>query len=192
MLWTNFYDTVFGGVMSATTVNLAAAMGLVKAFRTHGHLASRLDPLGALPPGDPSLDPATLGLTPEIMATIRLPGSTMCIRCDRYRVSAMPVARHAAVNSVVNLDDHPARRDLLHLRRPVHLVAHRVPQPIRRYRDLPEDVLVLPSHGLPFRGAHARIAQLEAHHAERLAELQAACVASPRAAADVLGVAVGV
>ena len=43
---------------------------------------------------------------------------------------------------------------------------------IRRYRDLPEDVLVLPSHGLPFRGAHARVAQLEAHHAERLEELR--------------------
>lgn len=57
---------------------------------------------------------------------------------------------------------------------------------IRRYRELPEDVLVLPSHGLPFRGAHARIAQLEAHHAERLAELRAACAQSPRAAADVL------
>jgi len=57
---------------------------------------------------------------------------------------------------------------------------------IRLYRDLPEDVFVLPSHGLPFRGAHSRVAQLEAHHAERLAELQAACVASPRAAADVL------
>ena len=57
---------------------------------------------------------------------------------------------------------------------------------IRRYRELPQDVLVLPSHGLPFRGAHARIAQLEAHHAERLAELQAACTESPRNAAEVL------
>jgi glyoxylase-like metal-dependent hydrolase (beta-lactamase superfamily II) len=57
---------------------------------------------------------------------------------------------------------------------------------IRRYRDLPGDILVLPSHGLPFRGAHARVAQLEAHHRERLAELQAACVASPRTAAEVL------
>ena len=57
---------------------------------------------------------------------------------------------------------------------------------IRRYRELPQDVLVLPSHGLPFRGAHARIAQLEAHHAERLAELQAACIESPRNAAEVL------
>ena len=52
----------------------------------------------------------------------------------------------------------------------------------------PTDVLVLPSHGLPFRGAHARVAQLEEHHAERLAELLAACAASPRAAADVLEV----
>ena len=57
---------------------------------------------------------------------------------------------------------------------------------IGRYRALPQDILVLPSHGLPFRGAHARIAQLEVHHQERLAELQAACTASPRAAAGVL------
>jgi glyoxylase-like metal-dependent hydrolase (beta-lactamase superfamily II) len=59
---------------------------------------------------------------------------------------------------------------------------------IRRYRELPEDVLTLPSHGLPFRGAHARVAQLEAHHAERLAELRAACAQAPRAAAEVLEV----
>jgi len=59
---------------------------------------------------------------------------------------------------------------------------------IRRYRDLPAEVLVLPSHGLPFRGAHARVAQLEAHHAERLEELRKACAQSPRAAADVLEV----
>ena len=57
---------------------------------------------------------------------------------------------------------------------------------IGRYRALPQDVLVLPSHGLPFHGAHVRIAQLEAHHQERLAELQAACMEAPRAAAEVL------
>jgi glyoxylase-like metal-dependent hydrolase (beta-lactamase superfamily II) len=59
---------------------------------------------------------------------------------------------------------------------------------VRRYRALPRDMLVLPSHGLPFRGAHDRVAQLEAHHAERLAELRAACAQAPRAAADVLEV----
>jgi glyoxylase-like metal-dependent hydrolase (beta-lactamase superfamily II) len=57
---------------------------------------------------------------------------------------------------------------------------------IRRYRELPDDVLVLPSHGLPFRGAHARVAQLEAHHEARLAELLQACGEAPRSAADVL------
>src|SRR5918998_2267464 len=39
---------------------------------------------------------------------------------------------------------------------------------IARYRELPADVLVLPSHGKPFRGAHARVAQLEEHHRSRL------------------------
>src|SRR6185369_9454494 len=59
---------------------------------------------------------------------------------------------------------------------------------IRRYKELPQDVLVLPSHGLPFRGAHARIAQLEAHHEERLAALEKACAGAPRSASDVLEV----
>src|SRR5579875_3247813 len=47
-----------------------AAVSLVKAHRTHGHLAARLDPLGREPTGDPSLDPEPLGLTPEVMAKI--------------------------------------------------------------------------------------------------------------------------
>ena len=59
---------------------------------------------------------------------------------------------------------------------------------IARYRELPADVLVLPSHGLPFRGAHVRVAQLEAHHVDRLAELEAACAAGPRTASELLEV----
>ncbi len=47
-----------------------AATSLLKAHRTHGHLAARLDPLGGEPESDPSLDPEPLGLTPEIMARI--------------------------------------------------------------------------------------------------------------------------
>jgi 2-oxoglutarate dehydrogenase E1 component len=51
---------------------VAAAMALVKAFRMHGHLAARLDPLGSEPPGDPALEPERLipKLTPELMARI--------------------------------------------------------------------------------------------------------------------------
>ncbi len=47
-----------------------AAMSLIKAHRTHGHLAARLDPLGSEPEGDPALDPEPLKLTPELMARI--------------------------------------------------------------------------------------------------------------------------
>jgi glyoxylase-like metal-dependent hydrolase (beta-lactamase superfamily II) len=59
---------------------------------------------------------------------------------------------------------------------------------IGRYGGLPAEVLALPSHGLPFRGAHARVAQLQAHHAERLGALEDACAAAPKSAADVLEV----
>jgi 2-oxoglutarate dehydrogenase E1 component len=51
---------------------VAAAMALVKAYRMHGHLAARIDPLGSEPPGDPALEPERLipKLTPELQARI--------------------------------------------------------------------------------------------------------------------------
>ena len=58
---------------------------------------------------------------------------------------------------------------------------------IARYRDLPGDVLVLPSHGKPFRGAHKRVAQLEEHHRARLLELVDS-LKSPKSAAELLSV----
>jgi glyoxylase-like metal-dependent hydrolase (beta-lactamase superfamily II) len=58
------------------------------------------------------------------------------------------------------------------------------------FERLPPATLVLPSHGLPFRGIPLRIAQLRAHHAARLEELAAhvAAADAPQAAADVLPV----
>ncbi len=56
------------------------------------------------------------------------------------------------------------------------------------YRELPEDVLVLPSHGKPFRGAHRRVAQLETHHQARLQELTQSLQEKPKSAAELLGV----
>ena len=56
--------------------------------------------------------------------------------------------------------------------------------PLARFLDsmnafeaLPPDTLVLPSHGLPFRGIPLRTAQLRAHHAARLDELVTAVAA---------------
>lgn len=40
-----------------------------------------------------------------------------------------------------------------------------------RLRALPSDALVLPSHGLPFQGLHARLSQLAHHHEVRLDHL---------------------
>lgn len=54
-----------------------------------------------------------------------------------------------------------------------------------KFAALPDDVLVLPSHGKPFRGLHTRIAQLRQHHVERLAEVMAACV-EWQSAADIV------
>jgi glyoxylase-like metal-dependent hydrolase (beta-lactamase superfamily II) len=59
---------------------------------------------------------------------------------------------------------------------------------IDKFKALPEDTLVLPSHGKPFRGLHPRIAQLHQHHDERLAEVMDACREKPCSAADVLPV----
>jgi glyoxylase-like metal-dependent hydrolase (beta-lactamase superfamily II) len=54
--------------------------------------------------------------------------------------------------------------------------------------ELPDDALVLPSHGRPFRGVHRRVQQLQAHHDERLRELLQACSARPCSALDALPV----
>ena len=47
---------------------------------------------------------------------------------------------------------------------------------LRRYAALPADTLVLPSHGLPFRGLRERIEQLQEHHRQHFEELHEACV----------------
>jgi len=47
---------------------------------------------------------------------------------------------------------------------------------LKRFDDLPDSALVLPSHGKPFRGLHERLHQQHSHHADRLAEVMEACV----------------
>lgn len=44
-----------------------------------------------------------------------------------------------------------------------------------KYLPLPDDTLVLPSHGKPFTGMKPRIEQLKAHHDDRLADTLGAC-----------------
>ncbi|HVT00021.1 MAG TPA: multifunctional oxoglutarate decarboxylase/oxoglutarate dehydrogenase thiamine pyrophosphate-binding subunit/dihydrolipoyllysine-residue succinyltransferase subunit, partial [Solirubrobacterales bacterium] len=71
-----------------------SATSLLKAYRTQGHLAAHLDPLGSEPKGDPGLEPANLNLTPELMARIParvlrigVPGETLLEALPRMRTT---------------------------------------------------------------------------------------------------------
>ena len=66
-----------------TPEQYGAARSLVGAFRTHGHLAARLDPLGTDPPGDPALEPSYHGLdqgvlerVPAALLSVAVPGES--------------------------------------------------------------------------------------------------------------------
>ena len=53
-------------------------------------------------------------------------------------------------------------------------------------RTIPEDALMLPSHNLPFVGAHARIDELVEHHKARCDLILAACRVRPQSAFDLV------
>ncbi len=90
--------------------HVAAAMALVKAFRTHGHLAAHLDPLGAEPVGDPALDPAGLGLTDEVMAQI--PSSVLRVFVPgQSLLEALPRLRETYCGTIAYQVEHIASHE---------------------------------------------------------------------------------
>ncbi|MGE3232335.1 MAG: multifunctional oxoglutarate decarboxylase/oxoglutarate dehydrogenase thiamine pyrophosphate-binding subunit/dihydrolipoyllysine-residue succinyltransferase subunit [Thermoleophilia bacterium] len=91
---------------------VAAAMSVVRAHRSHGHLAARLDPLGAPPPGDPALTPEQVNLTPEVMA--RIPSSILRIKVPGETfAAALPELQKAYCSTIAyeieHLSDHQKR-----------------------------------------------------------------------------------
>jgi 2-oxoglutarate dehydrogenase E1 component len=93
---------------------IAAAMALVKAYRMHGHLAARLDPLGSEPTGDPALDETRLHppLTPELQARIparllrlSVPGETLLDALPRLR----EVYTGSSAYEIEHISDHAER-----------------------------------------------------------------------------------
>jgi 2-oxoglutarate decarboxylase len=72
-----------------------AATSLLKAYRTHGHLAARLDPLGAKQPeSDSAMRPENLNLTPKLMSQI--PSSILRIGVEgETLLESLPQMREA-------------------------------------------------------------------------------------------------
>ncbi len=99
-------ETLLGGV--------AAAMALVKAYRMHGHLAARLDPLGSEPTGDPALDESRLvpALTPGLQA--RIPARLLRLYVEGASLlEALPRLREVYCGSsayeIEHISDHAER-----------------------------------------------------------------------------------
>jgi len=59
---------------------------------------------------------------------------------------------------------------------------------IERLMGIPDDVLVLPSHQLPFKGLHARLQFLHAHHDHALEQTRSACEGEGASAVEVMRV----
>ncbi|HEX6753967.1 MAG TPA: multifunctional oxoglutarate decarboxylase/oxoglutarate dehydrogenase thiamine pyrophosphate-binding subunit/dihydrolipoyllysine-residue succinyltransferase subunit [Solirubrobacterales bacterium] len=82
-----------------------AATSLLKGYRTHGHLAARLDPLGREPKGDPAIQPEKLNLTPELME--RIPASILRIGvAGETLLEALPRLREAYCGTIAYQFEH--------------------------------------------------------------------------------------
>ena len=102
-------------------------MALVRAHRAFGHLAARLDPLGSDPPGDPSLDPGPLGLTPEIMA--RIPAEVLRIYVPgKTLAEALPHLRATYCGTIAYEVEHiGSHQERVWLRQVIESGEHRRP-----------------------------------------------------------------
>ncbi|HEY3959631.1 MAG TPA: multifunctional oxoglutarate decarboxylase/oxoglutarate dehydrogenase thiamine pyrophosphate-binding subunit/dihydrolipoyllysine-residue succinyltransferase subunit [Solirubrobacteraceae bacterium] len=104
-----------------------AASTLVSRYRSHGHLAARLDPLGTEPEGDPGLDPEPLGLTPEIQA--KLPAKIFHMYVPGATVAdALPHLRETYCGTIAYEIEHIAsHRQRVWLREHIESGAFRQP-----------------------------------------------------------------
>ena len=98
---------------------VAAGMAIVAAYRTHGHLAATLDPLGTPPIGDPSLEPANWGLTPALQSAIpasvlrvKVPGNTLADVLPRLRETYSSTIAYE-VEHISNTEQREWLRDVI-------------------------------------------------------------------------------
>jgi 2-oxoglutarate decarboxylase len=119
--------TAPGGVDEELLQAVQAATSILKAYRTHGHLAAHLDPLGSEPLGDPALQPENVNLTPELMERIPahilrigVPGETL--------LEALPRMRTAYCGTIGYQFEHlSSHQQRIWLREMIETGAHRQP-----------------------------------------------------------------
>src|SRR5262245_19278523 len=104
-------EVLIGGV--------AAAMALIKAIRTQGHLAANLDPLGSEPVGDAALEPELMvpPLTPELQA--RIPASVLRVGVEGQTLAdVLPELREIYCGTIAyeieHISEHQERVWLRH------------------------------------------------------------------------------
>jgi 2-oxoglutarate decarboxylase len=104
-----------------------AATSLLKAYRTHGHLAANVNPLGGEPKGDPALEPENLNLTPDIMA--RIPASILRIGVEGENLlDALPRMRDAYCSTIAYQIEHlSSHEQRMWLREMIETGWHRQP-----------------------------------------------------------------
>ena len=88
---------------------------LVDAYRTHGHLAARLDPLGSEPIGDPELDPDRIAvqLPPDIQSQIPAALLGLHVPAETF-AEALPLLEETYCGTIAyeieHISDHEERR----------------------------------------------------------------------------------
>jgi len=108
---------------------VAAAMALVDAIRTHGHLAARLDPLGSEPLGDPALDESELDVPLPAEAQEEIPASILGVHVEGETLAdVLPRLREVYMGTIAyeieHISDHAER---LWLRRAIESGRFRKP-----------------------------------------------------------------
>jgi 2-oxoglutarate dehydrogenase E1 component len=93
---------------------VAAAMALVDAIRSHGHLAARLDPLGSEPLGDPALDESELEVPLPIEVQAQIPAELLGVHVEGTTLAeVLPRLRKVYMGTIAyeieHISDHAER-----------------------------------------------------------------------------------
>ncbi|MEX1998263.1 MAG: multifunctional oxoglutarate decarboxylase/oxoglutarate dehydrogenase thiamine pyrophosphate-binding subunit/dihydrolipoyllysine-residue succinyltransferase subunit [Gemmatimonadales bacterium] len=127
-------------VGAETLYHLAAAMSLVRSYRSHGYLAANLDPLGSAPKGDPALDPAPLGLTQDVMLQIPADVTRTYVGGETL-ADVLPRLRDAYCGTMAYEIEHIAsHEERVWLRRVIETGEHRQTPSEDERRDLLADL----------------------------------------------------